>query len=161
LTLLAPAGFFLCVSDFIAMILLGLGRARDQFRLTVLNGCLLLAGTVLGAHGGAEGVAMGFSVGAALAMPVYLVVLGKQLSIPIGVILRDAFSPLVATLVMALVVLAVLRLPPWHPVLQLAILVLCGAVSFAIVLAAMSGRRLQEDLRWVLGPRRDATTEIS
>jgi PST family polysaccharide transporter len=162
LMLLAPAGFFLCVCDFIAMILLGLGRAQDQFRLTVLNSGLLLAGTVLGARGGAEGVALGFSVGAALAMPAYLFVLGKQLSIPIHVILRDAFSPLVATLVMGLVVLAVLlRLPPWHPVVQLAVLVLCGATSFAIVLAAMSGRRLQEDLRWVFGPRGNATTEIS
>jgi len=154
LALLAPAGFFLCVCDFVAIILLGLGRARDQFRLTVLNGCLLLAGTMLGAHGGAEGVAAGFSIGAAVATPAYLFVLGKQLSMPLRDILRDAFSPLVATLAMAVVVLTVMmHLPPWHPVPQLAILVSCGAISFALVLTAMSGRRLQQDLRWLLRAR--------
>jgi len=162
LTLLAPAGFFLCICEFIAMILLGLGRAQDQFKLTVLSGCLLLAGTVLGAAGGAAGVAAGFSGGAALALPVYVFALGKQLSMPLRDILRDAFSPLLATLAMALVVLAVQqRLPPWPPVLQLAILVLCGAISFAVVLAAMSGPRLLQDLRWLLRPRHNATTGTS
>jgi O-antigen/teichoic acid export membrane protein len=162
LALLAPAGFFMCVSDFIAMILLGLGRAQDQLALTVLNACFLAAGAALGAGGGATGVAAGFSAGAALALPVYLFVLGKQLSMPMRVILRDAFSPLLAALAMSLAVLAVHeRLPSWNPVLQLAILVLCGAVSFAVVLAAISGRRLRRDLRWLLRPSGDATTETS
>jgi hypothetical protein len=44
--------------------------------------------------------------------------------------------------------------------LQLAVLILCGAVSFFVVLAAMSGRRLQQDLRWLLHARGNATTEI-
>jgi hypothetical protein len=81
---------------------------------------------------------------------------------PLRDILRDAFSPLLATLAMALVVLAVQqRLPPWPPVLQLATLVLCGAISFAVVLAAMSGPRLLQDLHWLLRPRHNATTETS
>jgi O-antigen/teichoic acid export membrane protein len=160
--LLAPAGFFLCVAEFIATILLGLGRAQNQFMLTVLTGCLLLAGTLLGARWGAAGVAAGFSIGAALALPAYIFALGKQLSMPVRVIVREVFSPLIPTLVMALVVVVLLlRLPPWHPLWQLATMVLCGAISFAIVLAAMSGPRLLQDLRWLLRPRDNATTETS
>jgi O-antigen/teichoic acid export membrane protein len=163
LTLLAPSGFCLCVCDFIAMILLGLGRAQDQFKLTVLTGSFLLIGTVAGAPGGAEGIAAGFSVGAALALPAYIFALAKQLAMPLRVIIRDAFSPpLVATLAMGVVIFATQgRLPPWYPLVQLAVLVLCGAVSFFVVLAAMSGRRLQQDLRWLLHARGNATTEIS
>jgi O-antigen/teichoic acid export membrane protein len=160
LTLLAPAGFFLCVFAFIGAMLLGLGRSQDQFRLMVLNGCLLAAGTVLGARGGAEGVAAGFSIGAALAAPAYVFVLAKQLSTPVHVIVRDAFYPLVATLAMAVVVSALLyRLPPWDPLLQLTVLVLCGAVSFSLVLGAISGPRLWQDLRWLLRSRGNATAE--
>src|SRR5262249_34974061 len=85
LALLAPAGFFLCVSAFIGAILLGLGRSQDQFRLIVLNGCFLAAGTVLGTRGGAEGVAIGFSIGAALAAPAYLFVLARRLSTSVRV----------------------------------------------------------------------------
>lgn len=160
LTLLAPGGFCLCVSAFVGAILLGLGRPQDQLRLIVLNGCFLVAGTVLGAAGGAEGVAVGLSIGAALAMPVYLVTLAKRLSTPMRAILRDAFDPLVATLAMALVVSVVLqRLPAWNAVLQLAVLALCGSVSFFMVLAAISGHRLLRDLRWLLRPRGTATAE--
>ena len=91
----------------------------------------------------------------------YIFVLTKRLSTSLGVVVRDAFHPLMATLAMAVVVLAVLhRLPPWNPVLQLAILVLCGALSFSVVLGATSGRRLRQDLRWLLRARADATPEI-
>lgn len=161
LALLAPAGFFLCVSAFIGAILLGLGRSQDQFRLMVLNGCLLAAGTVLGTRGGPEGIAIGFSIGAALATPAYLFILAKRLSTRMRSIAGEAIPTLVATLAMAVAVSALLRrLPPWSPVLQLAILVLGGAITFFIVLAAISGRRLQQDLRWILRPRGDASAEI-
>jgi len=157
LMLLAPAGFLLCVTDFIGAILRGLGRAQDRFWLTVLNACFVVAGAVLGAAGGAAGVAAGFSVGAALATPASIFVLGQRLSIPMRVIIRDAFSPLIATLAMALVIVVALRqLPPGHPALQLAILALCGGISFAAVLAIISGQRLREDLRWLLKSRRNS-----
>jgi O-antigen/teichoic acid export membrane protein len=160
LMLLCPGGFLLCVTDVIGAILLGLGQARDQFHLTVLNGCLLIAGAALGAPAGAAGVAAGFSIGAALATPAYLFVLGKQLATPVRVIMRDSVSPLAASLVMAVVVFGVLKqLPPWNPLLQLAILALCGAITFTVVLSVLSGDRLRQDLRWLLRPRREARSE--
>src|SRR6185437_4814420 len=48
LTLLAPAGFFLCVYSFIGAIFMGLGRSEYQFRLIVLTGLFLAAGTLIG-----------------------------------------------------------------------------------------------------------------
>lgn len=162
LTLLAPAGFFLGVYSFMGAILLGLGRSQDEFRLIVLTGCFLAAGTMLGARYGGEGVAAGFSIGAAFAAPAYVFILTKQLSTSVRVIVRDALPPLIATLAMALAVSTVLqRLPPWNPVLQLAVLVLCGSISFSIVLAAISGRRLRQDLRWLLRSRGDTSAETS
>jgi O-antigen/teichoic acid export membrane protein len=160
LALLAPAGFFLCVSAFSGAILLGLGRSQDQFRLVVLNGCFLVVGTLLGTRGGAEGIAIGFSIGAALATPAYLFILARRLSASLRVIASDTLPTLVATLAMAVAVSELLRrLPHWNPVLELTVLVLGGAITFFAVLAAISGRQLQQDLRWILRPRRDASTE--
>lgn len=161
LTLLAPAGFFLCTYGFIGAVLMGLGRSEQQFRLIVLNGCFLAAGTFLGARFGGEGVAAGFSIGAGLAAPAYLYVLSKQLTTPIAAVAREAVSPLVATLAMALVVSALLRrLQGWNPALELAIVIAAGALSFALVLAALAGRRLWEDVRWLLSTNRNVEAEL-
>lgn len=161
LALLAPAGFFLCVYSFIGAILMGFGRSEQQFRLIVLSGCLLAAGTLVGARYGGEGVAAGFSIGAAFAAPAYLVVLSKQLHTPLRAILRETLSPLIATAAMAFVVSALLqRLTVWDPLLQLSIAGLCGFLSFSLVLAVISGRRLREDLQWLFGPTRKIGAEL-
>ena len=162
LVLLAPAGFLLCVYSFIGAILMGLGHSQHQFRLVILTGCFLAGGTVLGARYGGEGVALGFSVGAALAVPAYLSVLARQLLTPMRVFAREIAAPLLATLVMALVVAAVLqRLPDSHPLMELSITILCGMVSFALALAVFSGRRLLEDLRWLLAANRGTSNEVA
>jgi PST family polysaccharide transporter len=161
LVLLAPAGFLLCIYSFIGAILMGLGRSEYQFRLIVLSGCFLAAGTIIGSRYGGEGVAAGFSIGCVLTIPVYLSVLAKQLLTPARVIAREIAAPLVATLVMALVVATALqRIPSWNPLLQLAIAVLCGLLSFASVLAVISGRRLWEDLQWMLGTNPNVGSEF-
>ncbi|HWE74833.1 MAG TPA: lipopolysaccharide biosynthesis protein [Stellaceae bacterium] len=155
LMLLAPAGFFLCVYSFIGAIFMGLGHSHYQFRLTVLCGCFLAAGTLLGAHYGGEGVAAGFSIGAVLVAPVYLVTLSKLLVTPIRAILHEIASPLVATLAMAVAVIALTqRLPAWNPALQLSALALCGVVTFTVVLALIAGRQLWRDLQWLLATNR-------
>jgi PST family polysaccharide transporter len=155
LILLTPAGFLLCAYSFIGAILMGLGRSEYQFRLTVLSGCFLAVGTLLGARYGGEGVAAGFSIGAALALPAYLFVLSKQLLTPMRVIAREVVSPFVATLAMAVAVIALMqKLPAWNPALQLSSLAVCGFVSFALVLALISGRQLWRDLQWLLATNR-------
>ena len=155
LMLLTPAGFLLCVYSFIGAILMGLGRSEYQFRLTVLSGIFLALGTLLGARYGGEGVAAGFSIGAALVIPAYLFVLSKQLLTSMRVIAREVAAPLVATLAMAVAVAALMqKLPPWSPALQLSALALCGFVTFTLVLALISGRRLWRDLQWLIGSNR-------
>lgn len=155
LMLLAPAGFFLCVYSFIGAIFMGLGRSEYQFRLIVLSGCFLALGTMLGSRYGGEGVAAGFSIGAALAAPAYLFTLSRLLLTPVRVILREVVSPLVATLAMTVAIIALMqRLPAWNPTLQLSALALCGVVIFALVLALISGRQLWGDLQWLLATNR-------
>jgi PST family polysaccharide transporter len=153
--LLAPAGLLLCAYGFTGAILMGLGRSEYQFRLTVLSGCFLVLGALLGARYGGEGVAAGFSIGAALVLPAYLFVLSKQLLMPIRIIAREVVSPFVATLAMAVTVTALMqKLPAWNPALQLSALALCGFVTFALVLALIAGRQLWQDLQWFLAPSR-------
>jgi PST family polysaccharide transporter len=155
LMLLAPAGFFLCVYSFIGAIFMGLGRSHYQFRLTVLSGCFLAAGTLLGARYGGEGVAAGFSIGAVLVAPVYLIALSRLLLTPIHAILHEVVSPAVATLAMAVAVIALTqRLPAWNPALQLSALALCGFVTFTAVLGLIAGRQLWRDLQWLLATNR-------
>jgi O-antigen/teichoic acid export membrane protein len=155
LMLLAPAGFFLCVYSFIGAVLMGLGRSEYQFRLILFTGCFLAVGTLLGAHYGSEGVAAGFSIGAALVAPAYLGVFAKQHGVPMKMVARDTISPFVATLAMAVVVLAILRqLPAWGPWLQLLAVIFCGSVSFVLVLAGISGRRVWEDAQSLFAPNR-------
>ena len=162
LMLLTPAGFLLCVYSFIGAILMGLGRSECQFRLTVLSGCFLALGTLLGArYGGGECVAAGFSIGAVLVLPAYLLVLSKQLLMPIRVIAREVVSPLVATLVMAVAITALAqKLPAWNPAVQLSALALGGFVTFALVLALISGRQLLRDLQWLLATNRRIDGEL-
>lgn len=157
LALLAPAGFLLCIYSFIGAILMGLGRSEQQFRLIVLSGCFLGLGTLVGTRFGGEGVAIGFSFGAALAAPAYLIVLSKQLATPVRYILREALAPFIATLAMAVVVLAVLqRVSALSPGAQLVIAMVAGMVGFIGVLVAISGGRLWRDFQSLLGTNRNA-----
>jgi PST family polysaccharide transporter len=161
LMLLTPAGFLLCIYSFIGAILMGQGRSEYQFRLTVVTGCFLALGTLLGARYGGEGVAAGFSVGAVFALPAYLFVLSKQLLTRIGAIVREIVSPVVATLAMAVAVTALMqKLPPWNPLLQLSALAFCGIVSFVAVLAVISGPQLRRDLQWLLATNRRIDGEL-
>ena len=155
LTLLTPAGFLLGLYSFIGALLMGLGRSECQFRLTVLSGCFLALGTLLGARHGGAGAAAGFSIGAALAIPAYFFTLSRQLLTPVWVIAREILCPLIATLAMAVAVTAMRqRLPVAGPALQLAAEALCGAVTFGLVLTLISGRQLWRDLQWLLAPKR-------
>jgi O-antigen/teichoic acid export membrane protein len=155
LVLLAPAGFFLCIYGYIGAIFMGMGRSEYQFRLTVLTGCFLAAGTLVGARYGGEGVAAGFSIGAVVAMPAYLFMLSKQLLTPMRTILREVISSLVATLAMAVAVVALMQeLPAWNLTLQFSAVALCGVVTFTLVLVLIAGRQLASDLQWLAAPNR-------
>lgn len=155
LMLLTPAGFLLGVYSFIGAIFMGLGRAEYHFRLIVLSGCFLALGTLLGARHGAEGAAAGFSIGAAIVAPAYFFMLSRQLLTPVRVIAREILCPLIATLAMAVAVMALKqRLPIANLALELSALAVCGALTFGLVLTAISGRQLWRDLQWLLASNR-------
>jgi O-antigen/teichoic acid export membrane protein len=155
LSLLTPAGFFLCIYSFVGAIFMGLGRSEYQFRLIALTGILLATGTLIGAHYGEQGVAAGFSIGAALAAPAYLRILSKQLCLPVRAILRETVAPIVATLAMAIALVAAEhRLPDWNPLVQLPVLILCGVAVYTFALSLIAGRQILGDLRWLLKPER-------
>lgn len=161
LTLLAPAGFFLCLESFIGAVLMGLGRSERQFHLLLLSGGFLMVGVLLGARYGGTGVACGFSVGAGLALPCYLLVFAQQLRLPLRQILQEMGSPLLATLAMAIAVAALAQpLPHWPPPAQLAVLIAGGALSFVLALAAISGRRVLEDVQWLLAANHNVSPEL-
>jgi PST family polysaccharide transporter len=162
LTLLAPAGFFLCLYSFVGAVLMGLGQSPQQLKLILLAGVSLTTGTVIGSYFGAAGVAAGLSVGAACAAPAYFRVLSRELLVSTRTILAEIVSPLFATLVMALAIEILLReIAAWAPWRQLLVLMLGGFISFSIVLIAVSWRRLGEDIQWLLASRPQPHTELA
>jgi len=161
LAMLAPAGFFLCTFNFVGGILMGLGRSDAQFRLIILNSALLVLGTIVGSRYGAEGVAAGMSAGAILAAPAYLHVLARQFRIPLWTLLCELMAPILATAAMAAVVAVLDRqLDATRAGFDLAVLVLCGAATFAIAFIMISGPRVLEDIKWLLSPS-DKTGNIT
>lgn len=147
LTLLAPAGFFLCTYNFVGAILMGLGRSDWRFGLIVLTSCFQAAGIAAGARFGADGVALGFSAGAALAAPAYLWVLSKEARIGIRSVARETLLPLIGTAAMGAVVFLIGKFFRLEPELQLATDIVCGGTVFVLVLTAGSGRRVWSDMQ--------------
>jgi O-antigen/teichoic acid export membrane protein len=162
LALLAPAGFLLCFYSIISAVLMGLGRAEWQLRLTVLSGATMGLGTLIGVRHGPAGVAVGLSIGAILVGPAYLWVLARQLDMSVRRLAGEFAAPLLATLAMMLAVaVARLRLGHWSDWGQLLGAVAIGVASFALALALLSGRRLLEDIRGLLPSRILAQPELS
>ena len=160
LAYLAPAGFFICLYTFVNATLMGMGRSDQQFRLTLLGGVSMTAGVFVGAHFGAESVAIGLTAGAAAVAPAYLLVLSRQMDISAALLLREIAAPLFATAVMALVVDAALTwVAGLAPAVQLVSVIAIGAISFAAVLAAVSWKSVADDLRWLISARSGAQPE--
>lgn len=164
LMLLAPAGFFLCTYNFVGAILMGLGRSEWRFRLILLTTFFLAAGIVVGARFGADGVALGFSAGAALTAPAYLLILSKEARISIRSILAETLSPAIATTAMGAAVMLLEHFSQHFstrdPVLQLAIIILCGTATFVLVLAAGSGRRVWYDMQLLFAGNHPAASPL-
>lgn len=151
LMMLAPSAFFICIYMFIGAVLMGLGRSGHQFALLSLDCVLIFLGTFIGTFYGPEGAAAGLSLGTALALPAYVETICRQLSIPRQQLLRELAPPMLAALAMGVVLTAVLAgASSWTPWLKLLAVVAAGFSSFIAVLAALSWRRLEGDLQWLL-----------
>jgi PST family polysaccharide transporter len=161
LSVLAFGGLFLCLYSVIGAVLMGLGRADLQLRLSLACGVAMIGGVVIGCRFGLTAATLGLSAGAALVFPLYVRALGRQLMKGAGPIVSTVAWPLAATAVMAGAVLFVRQeVTGWAPPLQLAGSVLTGVLTFLVVLAITAGRQLLEDVKQTL-PRRSRPQEVA
>jgi PST family polysaccharide transporter len=155
LTMLAGAGFFICLYSLLGAILMGLGRSDLQFRLSILCGGAMSVGALIGRHFGLEFAALGVSLGMAVSFPFYLWVLGRQLGADTAQLLAGIGAPLIATGVMALVLLAIRHLlPGLPPMLLLAGCISAGVASFALALAFTARQQIVDDVAVMMASRR-------
>ena len=162
LILLCPAGFLLCFFSIISAVLMGVGRAELQLKLTVLSGLAMGGGAFVGAHFSDAGVAVGLSLGAIVVTPAYIATLAKALDAR-ALPLAGQFAPaLVATLAMTLCVALVRSLiGHWAPWAQLGAAAGAGVLSYGAVLLVLSGRAMIDDIRMVLPGRGGPQPEMS
>jgi O-antigen/teichoic acid export membrane protein len=154
LAALAPAGFFLCFYAISGAVLLGLGRSDLQFRLSLGSGLAALIGVAVGARFGPTAAAAGVALGAGAVFPLYVAVIARLLRLPWTTIVLNLARPLAASVVMGLAVIIARReLADLPRSLELAALVLIGAVVFVLALALTAGRQLADDLRQTIPSR--------
>jgi O-antigen/teichoic acid export membrane protein len=162
LALLAPAGFLLCFYSMISAVLMGLGRAEWQLRLTVLSGVVMSLAAFIGVRYGATGVAIGLSAGAVLIGPAYLWILAGQLDMSVRQLAGEFAAPLLATLaMMPTVAVARSQTAHWSDWGQFLGAVLTGVLSYALALVLLSGPRLLQDIRGLLPSRMTPPPELS
>lgn len=158
LAMLSTAGFFICLYQLFGAVLMGLGRADLQFRLSLLVGGGMTTGAVIGQQFGLTSAALGVGLGMSLALPAYLVVLSRQLGVRTRDLVGGFASPLLATGVMLVAVRAArFGLSGQPPVVDLLAAVGVGVLVFAAAVMATSGRQVLADLRTLAPAGRLAT----
>jgi PST family polysaccharide transporter len=157
--LIAPGSLAMCMILMLAAVLQGIGRSDTQFRLSLgLVACTAL-GALVGSRISEPAAVAGVTAASFVMLPIYVATLSRRLSSSPARLLAGCLAPLVATAVMAGAVLGVRHLGAHLPgLVQLAISIAAGAVAYAVALLAISGRRLQEDLKAVLPARRAGLT---
>lgn len=145
---LSLGAFLLCLYGFATSALLGKGLSGRAFKLTLMTGLAIAAGTLLGVRYGVTWAAAGFSLGTLTLAPAYVRALAKPFSIPISGFLTDTTTAVVAAAAMACAVFVV---RPWirelTPVLQLATFVGVGAVAYAGVAFGVAGSQIKRDFQ--------------
>jgi hypothetical protein len=141
-------GFCLCLYSFIGAVLLGLGNSGRQFRLTLLCSAAMFVGSAARTHFGVTAVAAGLSLGAVALAPFYFQALAGELRLPMPAVWSAAGAALVATVVMACVILVVRsEITHLNEGLQLIIAVAAGTLSFICTIAILAGRKFLDDAR--------------
>lgn len=157
LAALAPGALLLCLYRFATAVLLGKGRSGRTLKLTLLTGIATTLGTLAGVHFGVTWAVAGFSLGAAVLVPLYMMSLAHALAIPFARMARTCTASFVATAAMSVAVLVV-RAESAGLVrsLQLGVAVAAGVLAFGVAAFLLGGREIVSD---VLTLRRHATKE--
>jgi PST family polysaccharide transporter len=141
---LAPAGMLFCVFTFTAAVVLGAGRADQQFRLALIAGGAVATGVILGSLDGVGGAAIGVSLGAASAAPFYLRALARHAGLRTLEIARAFLLPVAAAAVMAAAVVAVRLLTRGQgDLVRLAAVVAIGAATYGLTVYGVAGREIR------------------
>jgi PST family polysaccharide transporter len=158
LAVLAPAGFFLCVYTVAAAVLMGLGRPDLQFRLSLLCGFAILAGSAIGARFGVAAAAAGVTAGAASVSPLYAATLGRQLGVGWRALAKTLAWPLAASVMMVAAVLSARAAMSGAPsAVQFGCSIIVGAAVYLLAIGLAGRRQVLDDLRQTL-PRKAVLT---
>lgn len=160
---LAPAGFLLCLYSFMGAVLMGMGQPGKNFRLTLSLGIAMTAGAAFGAQfDTVRAAALGIVGGALILSPFYLRAFIRELDVKARDLGPVVIPPLVATTVMAGVVLGVrYETAELSHLAQLLLSMLAGAITFTTVLLAVAGRQILRDLKTLAGRRAAAAPPLA
>lgn len=144
---LALAGFFFCMCGVISVILMGLGRAALQFRMSLVLAGVTVAIVAGTAPFGLEAVTAGLVGGSGLVLGSYLHRLGKGLEISRRA-LAVAFGPTLVGVIAMTAAVAGTRGAVGHapPLGEFALTVAVGGSVYPAVLLTLARRRLLDDL---------------
>ncbi|MET1081925.1 MAG: MOP flippase family protein [Burkholderiales bacterium] len=149
---LAPVGFLQSLMSTTGSVLLARGRTDVLFYIGVVGTTLIVLSFIIGVRWGAAGVAAGyFFVYVVSALPVFYVVfrvLGRGMSR----FLRSVLTPMILAGLMVLVVLgcrAVLPISDLPSAVQLLLLVLAGAGSYAAIAFVFARQSLRDVFRFL------------
>jgi O-antigen/teichoic acid export membrane protein len=145
---LSAAGFGFSITSVAAATLMGLGRSELQLRLALAAGALTVAAVAAASPFGVAVVGVAVAAVTLVMMLVYLVALGRALTVPLAVVAR-ALAPaaLGATAMAGVLWAAQGPLEGSPPLARLAAFAVLGTAVYAAVVAASAGRRLAADLR--------------
>jgi PST family polysaccharide transporter len=147
LAALAPGSLLVCVYGFANSTFLGKGRSGRMFKLTLLSSVAIAIATFVGAHWGVTGGAAGFSVGAAVMLPLYVWGLAQVTRIPATTLLSAVSTSLAATAIMAaFAFLARKESAGLGPLPQLAVIVGVGFLIYGAALFSIGGRQIRDDI---------------
>jgi O-antigen/teichoic acid export membrane protein len=147
LAALAPGSLLICVYGFANSALLGKGRSGRMFKLTLLSSIALVIGTFMGAHWGLTHGAAGFSIGAAMMLPLYIWSLAQVTRVPATTLLSAMSAALFATAIMTGAVLFTrVEARSISPLYQLVIAVTGGLITYGAAIFSIAGRQIRDDI---------------
>jgi O-antigen/teichoic acid export membrane protein len=147
--ILAPLGLAHSYFQLNTAVLLGLGAARTQLRMSLLTSLLGLTGIVAGIAWGPRGVALGYAAGTLLAAVFYILATLRALRAPLSLLAASIGRPYLATAAMALAVAAwqAHAAPAENPALTLLEGAGVGGLAYAAALLALGPGLLARDIR--------------
>lgn len=156
IAVLIPVGMFQSIAALVGTIYNSRGRTDLQLKMEALTAVCVITAFWIGLHWGIVGVAVGYAIAevALLGYPALAVPL-RLIGLRVPDLWRTVWRPLLASMVMALTLLAARLLMSGKPgVVGFSLLVLLGAVVYLIVSVVINRRQVSEFIRLLRPARR-------